>query len=54
VRDGLIADARKNAPQQAQHRMDLLEAITRWETAAADMDRLIDSGGEQAWLGAGR
>lgn len=54
VRDGLIADARKNAPQQAQHRMDLLEAITRWETAAADMDRLIDSGGEQARLGAGR
>jgi GTP-binding protein EngB required for normal cell division len=54
VRDGLVADARKDAPQQAQHRMDLVKATTRWEAAAADMGRLIDSGGEQARLGAGR
>ena len=54
VRDGLIDEARKDQPQQEQHRIDLVEAASRWEAAIADINRLIDAGGEQAQQGAGR
>ena len=54
VRDGLIDEARKDRPRQEQHRIDLIETASRWEAAIADMNRLIDAGGEQAQQGAGR
>jgi Dynamin family len=54
VRDELIDEARKDQPQQEQHRIDLVEAASRWEAAIADINRLIDAGGEQAQQGAGR
>ncbi len=54
VRDGLIAEARKDASKQAQDRIDLLEAASRWEAVVTDMNRLIEAGGDQARLGAGR
>ena len=54
VRDGLIDEARKDRPGQEQRQIELIKAATRWVEAAADMNRLIDAGGEQAQLGAGR
>jgi GTP-binding protein EngB required for normal cell division len=54
VRDGLIDEAREDRPRQEQHRIDLMEAASRWGAAVADMNRLIDAGGEQAHQGAGR
>lgn len=54
VRDELIDTARQSAPQLEQQQKELLEAAGRWKDVAADLDRLIDAGGEQARHGAGR